>query len=37
MDYSREDLAIDILEKILDDSLIKLEKYKEYLEKFIYI
>ena len=28
MDYSREDLAIDILEKILDDSLIKLEKKK---------
>ena len=38
MDYSREDLAIDILEKILDDSLIKLEKNKEYLEKvYIYL
>ena len=33
MDYSREDLAINILEKILDDSLIKLEKNKNYLLK----
>ena len=33
MNYSREDLAINILEKILDDSLIKLEKNKKYLLK----
>ena len=33
MDYSREDLAINILEKILDDSLITLEKNKKYLLK----
>ena len=33
MDFCREDLAINILEKILDDSLIKLEKNKNYLLK----
>ena len=38
MDYSREDLALNILEKILDDSLIKLEKNKKYLIKaYIYL
>ena len=38
MDYSREDLAMNILEKILDDSLIKLEKNKKYLIKaYIYL
>ena len=38
IDYSREDLAINILETIFDNSLIKLEKNKKYLEKaYIYI
>ena len=38
IDYSREDLAMNILEKILDDSLIKLEKNKKYLIKaYIYL
>ena len=38
MDYSREDLALNILEKIMDDSLIKLEKNKNYLLKaYIYL
>ena len=38
MDYSREDLAINILEKIFDNYLIKLEKNKKYLIKaYIYI
>ena len=38
MDYSREDLALNILEKIMDDSLIKLDKNKNYLLKaYIYL
>ena len=38
MDYSREDLAINILEKIFDNILIKSEKNKKYLIKaYIYI
>ena len=38
IDYSREDLAINILETIFDNSLIKSEKNKKYLEKaYIYI
>ena len=38
MDYSREDLALNILEKIMDNSLIKLDKNKNYLLKaYIYL
>ena len=33
MDYNREDLAINILETIFDNSLLKLEENKKYLVK----